>query len=287
MSLFIEPKTIQQDSHMVMTNVYKPEKIKHINIDTQFHDEYHSTTSSDLTANFNITLPERINDVKSLSVTNIEIPVSFYTISKNLGNNHFQIDTTTFTVPDGNYTSSELIAAINALSPGVTFSASNYKTSISAAAGKTIYFQNVSGNVSGLQDKYFAKSKLGWLLGFRKLSYDLTSEITGESILNMNGPKYLYLALEEFNKNTQNSFTSPLSSSLVNKNIIARISLNNSSFGTILNANIQNGLLISDKRKYHGKNDLQKLNVQLLTELGKPINLNGLDFSFCLEATYE
>jgi len=181
-----------------------------------------------------------------------------------------------------NYTSSELIAAINALSPGVTFSASNYKTSISAA-GKTIYFQNVSG----VQDKYFAKSKLGWLLGFRKLSYDLTSGITGESILNMNGPKYLYLALEEFNKNTQNSFTSPLSSSLVNKNIIARISLNNSSFGTILNANIQNGLLISDKRGYHGKNDLQKLNVQLLNELGKPINLNGLDFSFCLEATYE
>ena len=282
MSLFLEPKTIQQDSHMVMTNVYKPEKIKHINIDTQFHDEYHSTTSSDLTANFNITLPERINDVKSLSVTNIEIPVSFYNISKNLGNNHFQLDTTTFTVPDGNYTSSELIAAINALSPGVTFSASNYKISISAA-GKTIYFQNVNG----VQDKYFAKSKLGWLLGFRKLSYDLTSGITGESILNMNGPKYLYLALEEFNKNTQNSFTSPLSSSLVNKNIIARISLNNSSFGTILNANIQNGLLISDKRGYHGKNDLQKLNIQLLNELGKPMNLNGLDFSFCLEAIYE
>ena len=60
---------------MVMTNVYKPEKIKHINIDTQFHDEYHSTTSSDLMANFNISLPERINDVKSLCVTNIEIPV--------------------------------------------------------------------------------------------------------------------------------------------------------------------------------------------------------------------
>jgi len=284
MSLFLEPKTIQQDSHMVMTNVYKPEKIKHINIDTQFHDEYHSSTSSDLTANFNITLPERINDVKSLCVTNIEIPVTFYNISKNLGNNTFQIDTTTYTIPDGNYDISSLITAITNLSPGVTFSASSYKTSISAAAGKTIYFQNDN---NGVQDKYFAKSKLGWLLGFRKLSYDLTSGITGESVFNMNGPKYLYLALEEFNKNVQNSFTSPLSSSLVNKNIIARISMNNTSFGNILNANAQNGLLISDKRSYNGKNDLQKLNVQLLNELGKPMNLNGLDFSLCLEAIYE
>ena len=283
MSLFLEPKTIQHDSHMVMTNVYKPEKIKHINIDTQFHDEYHSTTSSDLMANFNITLPERINDVKSLCVTNIEIPVIFYNISKNLGNNTFQIDTTTYTVPDGNYNINSLITAINYLSPGVTFSASNYKISITSA-GKTIYFQNDS---NGVQEKYFAKSKLGWLLGFRKLSYDLTDGITGESVFNMNGPKYLYLALEEFNKNVQNSFTSPLSSSLVNKNILARISMNNTSFGSILNANSQNGLLISDKRSYNGKNDLQKLNVQLLNELGKPINLNGLDFSFCLEAIYE
>ena len=283
MSLFLEPKTIQHDSHMVMTNVYKPEKIKHINIDTQFHDEYHSTTSSDLMANFNISLPERINDVKSLCVTNIEIPVTFYNISKNLGNNTFQIDTTTYTVPDGNYNINSLITAINDLSPGVTFSASDYKISISAAADKTIYFQNDNG----VQDKYFAKSKLGWLLGFRKLSYDLTGGITGESVFNMNGPKYLYLAVEEFNKNVQNSFTSPLSSSLVNKNILARISTNNTSFGNVLNANSQNGLLISDKRSYNGKNDLQKLNVQLLNELGKPINLNGLDFSFCLEAVYE
>ena len=74
---------------------------------------------------------------------------------------------------------------------------------------------------------------------------------------------------------------------VVNKNIIARISLQNLSFGEVLSANLQNGLLISDKRSYNGKNDLQKLNISLLNEIGIPMNLNGLDFSFCIRAVYE
>jgi len=45
--------------------------------------------------------------------------------------------------------------------------------------------------------------------------------------------------------------------------------------------------LICDERIYAGKVDLQKLKVQLLNEAGIPLNLNGLDFSFCLEVLHE
>ncbi len=280
-SFFLEPKTIQQDSHMIITNVHKNDKVKYINIDTQFHDEYHTNvTSTDLTASYSMTLPERLNDVKSIEVTNIEFPISYYNISKNLGNNSLTIDSTLYTIPDGNYTATSLMAQLNTTT-GLSFSESDHRVSIASAAGKTISFQVNS-------EKYHIKSKLGWLLGFRKITYDLTNGITGESIINITGPKYLFLALEEYNKNTQiNSFISPLSSSFVNKNIIARISLQNSSFGEVLSANLQNGLLISDKRSYNGKNDLQKLNISLLNEIGIPMNLNGLDFSFCIKAVYE
>ena len=38
--LFMEPKTQQYGNHMVMTNVHKSTKIKHISIDTKFRDDY-------------------------------------------------------------------------------------------------------------------------------------------------------------------------------------------------------------------------------------------------------
>ena len=86
-NLFLEPKVKQYGSHMVMSNVHKPTKTKYVNVDTKFSDEYNDFS----VANYNITLPERINDVKSLTVTNLELPMSFYNISSALGNNSFQI----------------------------------------------------------------------------------------------------------------------------------------------------------------------------------------------------
>ena len=77
--------------------------------------------------------------------------------------------------------------------------------------------------------------------------------------------------------------------SQIKSNVIARIALNRTTypFGTILPANNFNGLLLTDRRSYNGKVDLQKLKVQLVHENGVPVNLNGLGFSFCLEVEYE
>ena len=99
----------------------------------------------------------------------------------------------------------------------------------------------------------------------------------------------MYLAIDDFNRGSQNSFISPLFDSIVNKNIIARISLNKKDFdfGTIYPTSVYDGNLISDKRAYNGATDIQKLNVQLLNDDGLPIILNGLDFSFCMEIEYE
>ena len=82
--IFNEPNTQQFGSHMVMTNVQKELKKKYISVDTKNSEEYNSL----MTSNYNISLPERINDIKKLSVTNIEIPKTYYSISENLGNNY-------------------------------------------------------------------------------------------------------------------------------------------------------------------------------------------------------
>ena len=289
--LFMEPKIQQYGNHMVMTNVHKSTKIKHISIDTKFRDDYDYTQP----ANLQVVLPERVSDVHSISVTNMEIPMSFYNISANLGNNYFKIinggTTTIITLDDNNYDASSLQAEFNAkiglsgLSYTVT---ANGRTSISSTETDVSIVFDI--DKYGNSDKFNFKHKLGWLLGFRKQSYDITGTATSaECTLDLTGPRYLYLAIDEFNKGNQNSFVSPLSSSLINKNIIARISLDKShyGYGSILPANAYNGLLATDKRCYTGKVDLQKMQIQLLNETGIPMNLNGYDFSFCLEAHCE
>jgi hypothetical protein len=89
-SAFLEPEINQYGSHMVMTNVTRHSKFTFINIDTKYRDNLDNLISP---ANYNITLPERVNDVKSVMVCNAEIPMTFYNISASLGNNYFKIVT--------------------------------------------------------------------------------------------------------------------------------------------------------------------------------------------------
>jgi hypothetical protein len=292
--LFMEPETQQYGNHMVMTNVHKPVKSKHVNIDTKFRDDYDYTQP----ASFNVSIPERLNEVRSIQVTNIEIPMSFYNISANLGNNYLKFtngsNTEIITLDDNQYNSAalttELAAKFTASTHGKNITimvTENGKTDISSSDSISIDF---AVDKYGNNDKYNFKYKLGWFIGFRKTSYAVTTgtSVRSECIADLSGPRYLYLAIDEFNKGNQNSFLSPLSSSIINKNIIARIAMDSIKYpyGSILPAN-KYGLLFSDVRCYTGKVDLQKLHVSLLNETGIPMVLNGNDFSFCFEAICE
>lgn len=289
MDLFLEPKTNQYGSHMVMTNVHKQSKTKLVNVDMKFRDEYNYSQI----ANYNITLPERINDVKSIEIMNIEVPISFYNISTNLGNNYFKVmnpdgsSPVVITIPDGQYTGSTLLAKLEEFQniSFITFNFDGPRFKFSAENRKIEFDIDSTGN----NDKYNFKSKLGWLLGFRNTSYIITSSITSEAAFDLNGPRYLYLAVDEFNnKGAQNSFVTPVSKSIINKKVIARIAMNNILFPYGNNASFThlNGLT-SDIRSYTGTADLLKLNVQLLNENGTPMQLNGLDFSFLMKITHE
>jgi hypothetical protein len=62
-------KTTQYGSHMLMEKVTKELKIKYLNIDTRFSDDFSLIGS----ANYNIVLPDRLANIKTMAVTNIEI----------------------------------------------------------------------------------------------------------------------------------------------------------------------------------------------------------------------
>jgi hypothetical protein len=91
----------------------------------------------------------------------------------------------------------------------------------------------------------------------------------------------MYLVVDDYNNNVNNSFYSAFNSSILNKNILARISLQT---GTgFLDVNSQNNLMLTTTaRQYFGPVDIQKLRIQLLDEYGRVIDLNNTDYSFCL-----
>jgi len=288
--LFVGPKTNQYGGHMVMTNVIKERKKKYINVDTRFRDEYSSGVSCNGMDSITITLPERINEVKKIEVKCAEIPMSFYNISSDLGNNVLQVGGVVKTIPDGFYSASQIVAAINTALSGTQCSVTivNNKCKFDSVSNITI---NFAIDKSGSFDKYNLKSKLGWALGFRDVSITIPANgsVSGEAFINLNEPRYLYLIVDEFNQGNPHSFLAPLPKSFINKNIIARIATNflGFPFGSVLTANLTNGLLISDKREFSGKVNLQKLNIQLVNEYGNPVNLNGLDFSFAIKVEHE
>ena len=298
-SLFLAPKMTQYDGHMVMTNVVKPTKTKYVNVDTSFRDEF-SEYDSKSVANCNVTLPERITEVKSIQVRNLELPMSMYNISEAIGNHCFKIEKDATSqmviIPDGQYTIQSLSTSINgalqALPSPFNQIVYSFTSSLKSAFDpiNTSIVLNFAVSPTGAFDAYNLKKKLGWVLGFRSANYNVVStKTTSEGMVDLSGFRYLYLVLDEFTKGNQNSFIAALPSSLVRKQILARISINTNvyPFGTILPANNYNGYLLTDQRKYSGRVDLQKLNIQLVDDVGKPVSLNGLDYSFCLEVEHE
>ena len=302
--LFLEPKTTQYGSHMVTTNVYKDCKTKYINIDTRFRDEYITTNcNANNISSYNISLPERFTNVHNISVTNIEIPNTFYNISSNLGNNSMKfIDASNniylLQLPDGYYTNTTTGSLKSTINSILSTSPNNFSNITYDISNNLSYFKSSSGifNVefdvdnTGSFNKYNFKTRLGWIMGFRSQNYTIsTSEMYSEFPPNLYLPSYLYLVIDEFGKGNQSSFVCPLADCNINKNILARITIDyrNYPYGYTIPATYSNGYLISDTRSYTGKIDIQKLNVQLVNETGIPMNLNGGDFSFCLKLEHE
>jgi hypothetical protein len=297
METFPEATVNQYGNHMVMTKVYKPMKLKYLNIDTRFTDDYvYPHNSFNNISTYTITLPERINNVKGIKLRNIEIPISFYNISAALGNSHFKLtngsNTTMIVLPDGQYTASDISSRIFTLASSLLttslVSSNNYYSIKSISNTYEIDFNT---DICGNTDKYNIRSKLGWILGFRDPSYTLTSTttLTAPSMINVHTVRYLYLVVDEFNNSFPNSFLCPQNKYMINKKVLGRIALDDSqaTFGSVLIGNEINGLLVSDKRMYSGTVDIQRLNIQLVNEWGVPVNLNGLDFSFVLEIECE
>tara|TARA_B100000795_G_scaffold253967_3_gene224514 strand:+ start:3680 stop:4987 length:1308 start_codon:yes stop_codon:yes gene_type:complete len=134
---------------------------------------------------------------------------------------------------------------------------------------------------------------MGWILGYRqqyysfdddyvekdKVFYDTAEGFEAESCYqDVNGKRYIFLSIDDYNKNFAKSLMSPFENSIINDiNIFAKINNYYDSF------NYSNGDVdYQFKRSYFGPVDLMKLRIRLLDEFGRVINLNNSDYSFTI-----
>ena len=294
----LEPSVQQQGSHMVMKGVSKTLKEKIVNIDSKYRPNYDYTSY----ASANMVFGERLSEVRSMEVVSIDLPITFYNIYANNdclqnGNNYLRIknggSAKILTLTPNYYTDVSFVAEINnhlqhlSLATDISYSIVNNKSLFKSKTTTYSLATNVDmcGNVYELNNQ----NNLGWTLGFRDTSYNLTTAgLTSECILNLKSPRHVFLALNEFSNGNSNSFVSPLEKTNQSKNIIAKICIPSTvKFGDTLCVNKANGLLVSEVRKYLEKVNIQRMNLQLLDDAGNVIHLNGADFSVCLKLVHE
>jgi hypothetical protein len=239
----------------------------------------------------------------------IQLPLTYYTISRQYGNNFFTIKvalndgsvaTTVINIPNGNYIQTTIMDIINAqlFSAGPPFVFIKFQVNLTGpntGSGQTLvginsavpgsntvaYIElNFQADRNGLEDRNTPLPlKFGWTLGFRNGVYTGNLNYVSEAVVDLSGPKYLFLVVDDYNNNVVNNFYSAFNSSILNKNILARIALPLPNFYLLNNDTY---MLTTMPREYFGPVNLQTMTIQLLDEYGRIVDLNNMDFSFCL-----
>jgi hypothetical protein len=292
--------------------------VRAVTIDSRFRPNYYDTKST----NYLVTLPTTLKKVLSLRIASIDLPMTYYAISRAQGNNTFVVRDIngsgpllhTCVLPDGNYEVSfsntthafHIETAINKamVAAGVDV---NLVYTVDPISGRSVFASQAEaaplitsfvidfnvdhdGNIDQTRNLQFT---LGWQLGFRTATYVADGDgvgaaaIVSEGICYPIGPRYAYLGLTDFNNNSNNYFISAFASSILNPDIIARINLIKMQQNEgIYHAGDDEGssTQLNRTRNYFGPVDIQKLKITLYDEFGRIIDLNNMDWSFTIKA---
>lgn len=209
-----------------------------VNLDSQFR-QYTSGPESQST-NYTCDLSDTLKNVLQLSLYSYQIPFSWYTIDSAYGNTCLWISdpnsgiVVPVSVPSGNYSQTGFINQLNLsfTEAGFTFpntpayynsnsgvitlfladgSYNSVEGTFNISEQTQIIFYDFTGilqcnvNCYSKSNHYFNNS-LGWLMGYRLpyLQVDVSGNTAG-AILDLNGPKYLILVIDDYNQNHVNN----------------------------------------------------------------------------------
>jgi hypothetical protein len=252
-----------------------------------------------------MSLPFQLSDVVEMQLSAIELPTTYFVMSKQLLNNFFYItvdsSSALVSVPEGNYDQNTIMTAINNQLNllGEPFDQVNFRTNLQngiTGTGQTLVGfidvdKNRNSNISlNFQSDSYGNYdvgtplplKLGWLLGFRNGVYTNNLNYVSEGVVDITGSKYIYLVVDDFNNSVNNGYYNAFNDSILNNNILARISLTANPFSILQQTNLN---IVTTPRQYFGPVNIQNLHIMLLDEYGRVFDLNNMDYSICLNLT--
>ena len=195
-------------------------------------------------SNYTVSLSEPISNVVDLTLNTVEIPNSWYVFSKDYGTNSFKIffwekafgeqipgntEELLIEILNGNYTQQQLIDAINNKitslqngngEPNITFEYSSINNKVTVTSLSADYNIRIFWYVNDSQtdNAYYGGASridynLGWLLGWRVSTLllintddqvDNNNINIATSLVDIYGPKYFLITLDDFNNNKPN-----------------------------------------------------------------------------------
>jgi len=210
-----------------------------VNLDSQFR-QYTSGADSNAT-DYTLDLSDTLKDTLSMSVYSYQIPYSWYAIDINYGNTCLWIIdnnnnyVANVSIAPGNYSQTQFVSTLGASFASAGFDPSLNIVQYNQNSGNiTLNFAGVSytnsdGNIYSITTETsilfydftgefqcnntcyskthnFFNNTLGWLMGYRVpyLNVNLSGNIA-PAILDLNGPKYLILVIDDYNQNHVNN----------------------------------------------------------------------------------
>jgi hypothetical protein len=190
---------------------YKNTVKRLINIDSQY-------IPLNAPSSYVFKLTEKLVNVVSIELINLQIPMTFYNIEDRQGNNFFYIypegsenNPTLIDISDGNYTMDTLIIAIN---NKVQATYSDVSFVINPINGKTVISSTETYGIDFYEDSMTETTKinhcLGWILGFHEytesdtnpyLRYTINQSLTSDKVAYIGTTKNIVVVLDEFSQN--------------------------------------------------------------------------------------
>lgn len=291
---------------------------KCLTIDTRFRENFYASTSSDfmiqLPTKFtkvvsmqlaSIEFPVAFYGISKHYGNNFLYVELTYDVCGNIMGPE-TTESKTIIVPDGNYNAFDFVNLLNVsfspklddgtlMYPDDMFSYLEFFLDVTATGSGTgkvtlqprgdreSWLKNVkldfTRDLNGVIDNIDISSKIGWNLGYINRVYDGNVSHVADTLIEPSTVRYVYLAIDDFNNSVNNHFVAAYNESVLNPNILARISLKGSYFTILMENDLH---IVTEPRKYFGPVDIQKLRIRLFDEHGRILDMNNANFSFCL-----
>lgn len=250
-----------------------------LHIDSRYRDRTRYPNSG----HFSLDLNPIIQNVVAIRLSSIELPNVFYTFSDGKKNTTFMINNVEIRIAPGNYTADEMMCQIQK-DLDSKFQKGRYEISYSEVTGRVtiiakdnIIFKLAESkkrsNVLRTQaGEKIPTPSLLHSLGFRQTIYASGRQYTSESIIDIVGPNYLFMRVNDFGSLRYRQYGV--------SNAFAKIILT-SPKSTVSFDNFGN--FVSKQHDFHQPVNLSKLLIDLIDPYEEVVDMMGMDYSMTFE----